>query len=122
VIPLFVFGALATGGERAALLGSRRRRSASVAGQLWVLPGGGPVLLAASGERVDGELVEGVDPRLLGLLDHLEGTPEGLVRRELVEVRVGLRAERAWTWLTDAARARTGRRWGGGRWRATTRR
>lgn len=116
MIPLFVFGPLRTGGGREQLLGDRRRRVGTVSGELWVLPGGAPVLVPGGGDRVVGELVDGVDLRLLGVLDHLEGVDDGVVRREVVDVRVGLRTERAWSWVATPARARAGRRWSGSRW------
>lgn len=113
---LFVFGPLRHGGADAAWLAGLPRRAGSVAGELWVLPGGAPVLVPSPRGRVIGELVEGVPPRVLGLLDHLEGVPDGVVTRVRTDVRIGLRSEPAWVWVCDAARARSGRRHPGSRW------
>jgi gamma-glutamylcyclotransferase (GGCT)/AIG2-like uncharacterized protein YtfP len=121
-LPLFVYGTLASGGERAGLLGGLGRRAASVRGTLYDLPAGYPALVLAGTGRVHGELVEPPDAALLGVLDAYEGVAEGLYDRVVVDVRVGLRTERAWAWVLDEARARNGRIVRGGRWRAPRRR
>ncbi len=108
---LFVYGAARTD----PLLAGRPRRGATVAGELWSLPGRAPVLVPGPGARVEGELVEGVDARLLDLLDHLAGVRDGAVARAWVDARVGLRTARACTWVADPSRARVGRRVLGGR-------
>jgi gamma-glutamylcyclotransferase (GGCT)/AIG2-like uncharacterized protein YtfP len=113
---LFVFGALRTGGGSDHLLAGFSRRVGTVAGELWVLPGGAPVLVRQGTGRVVGELVEGIPLPLLSLLDHLEGVRDGVVRRERVEVRIGLRNAPAWVWVAEAGRARAGRRHAGPRW------
>lgn len=98
---LFVYGTLMRRSERGNLLGDLRRRPARVLGALFDLPAGYPAL--TSGQRtVFGELVEGVDDRLLDILDRYEGVDEGLYERRLVEVRVDTERRNAWTyWMAD---------------------
>jgi gamma-glutamylcyclotransferase (GGCT)/AIG2-like uncharacterized protein YtfP len=119
---LFVYGTLMSGAERAALLQGLGRRPATVRGTLYDLPAGYPALVLVGSGRVHGELVDAPDVRLLGVLDTYEGVADGLYDRVAVDVTVGLRTERAWTYVLDVARARNGRIVAGGRWRAPRRR
>ena len=121
-LPLFVYGTLMTGGERAELLRGLERRIGSVRGTLFDLPAGYPALVLDGTGRVHGEVVEAPDARLLALLDLYEGVADGLYDRVSVDAKVGLRTERAWTYVLDAARARNGRIVRGGRWRSPRRR
>lgn len=119
--PVFAHGTTLAGQPDGALLPGPRR-AASVQGQLWAMPSGRSALVVDGSGAVRGELVGPVPDRVLGLLDLVEGVAEGHTRRELVDVLVGLRRERAWVWVTEPARARMGRRLPDGRWRATRRR
>jgi gamma-glutamylcyclotransferase (GGCT)/AIG2-like uncharacterized protein YtfP len=122
-LPLFVFGRFADGDADAVLLGPVRRTSARARGQLWVLRSGYPALVVGPSGDVWGELCEPPLPeRILALLDDYEGVGQGLCAREPVEVRIGLRTHLAWTWVTEAARARAGRLVPTGRWRGVVRR
>lgn len=127
-LPLFVYGTLLPTEPQGALLGPLSRRPAAVRGALYAMPAGYPALVLAGEpghEHVDfvyGEIVDPPDDRLLDLLDRYEGVDEGLYDRVTCEVRVGLRSERAWVYVMDAARARTGRRVARGRWRTVQRR
>jgi gamma-glutamylcyclotransferase (GGCT)/AIG2-like uncharacterized protein YtfP len=120
--PLFVYGTLKTGEDQAALLGALPRRRAWTRGSLWALPAGYPALVPGGDGRVEGELVDPPDERLLGLLDGYEGVDEGLFERVVVPVVVGLRSFEAWAYTLDEARAKAGRRIASGRWRALRRR
>ncbi|MCB9689170.1 MAG: gamma-glutamylcyclotransferase [Alphaproteobacteria bacterium] len=119
--PVFVHGTTLSDQPDAVLLPGARR-TAAVEGQLWAMPSGRSALVLEPGRKVEGELVDPVPDRVLGMLDLMEGVGEGQTRRELVDVVVGLRRERAWTWVTEAARARVGRRVPDGRWRPVRRR
>jgi gamma-glutamylcyclotransferase (GGCT)/AIG2-like uncharacterized protein YtfP len=121
-LPLFVYGTLMSGHDRAALLGALRRRPASVRGQLYQLAAGYPALVQNEDGWVHGELVDPPPPRVLGLLDAYEGVDEGLYQRVQCEVRIGLRAERGWAYVMAAARAHRGRLVRGGRWQPLRRR
>ncbi|MEQ1572535.1 MAG: gamma-glutamylcyclotransferase family protein [Myxococcota bacterium] len=117
--PLFVYDA---GGPTAGLLGKLPRRQATARGTLYALPAGYPALVLLGDDRVHGELVDGVDHRLLGLLDAYGGVHEGLYSRVTIDVHYGLRSAAAWAYVLDAARARAGRRLPGGRWVSPVRR
>lgn len=119
---LFVYGTLRSGERQAGLLGDRRRRPARVRGRLYRLDAGYPALVAADGGWVEGELIDDVDDRLLGLLDHYEGVAEGLFRRERVTVTLGLRTERAWTYVMSHPERRGGVLIPSGRWHNLRRR
>jgi gamma-glutamylcyclotransferase (GGCT)/AIG2-like uncharacterized protein YtfP len=121
-LPMFVYGTLMSGGDRAELLRGLARRVATVRGTLYDLPAGYPALVLDGGGRVHGELVDPPDARLLGVLDAYEGVAEGLYDRVAVDAKVGLRTMRAWTYVLDAPRARNGRIVRGGRWQAPRRR
>lgn len=107
-----------SGCERAELLRGLERRAATVRGTLYDLPAGYPALVLTGAGRVHGELVDPPDARLLGVLDVYEGVSEGLYDRIAVDVKVGLRTMRAWTYALDGHRARSGRLIPDGRWRA----
>jgi len=121
-VKLFVYGTLQRGQPQGALLAPCRRVPASTRGVLWGLPAGYPALVPEGSEPVHGELVEPVDERLLGLLDHYEGVAEGLYRRVEIEVDVGLRRHVAWAYVMDHPEDRGGRRIPDGRWRGVVRR
>lgn len=112
---LFVYGTLMRGAAQAGLLGRSKRSPATTRGSLWDLPAGYPALSAGT-DLVHGELVELDDARVLHVLDTYEGVPEGLYTRTEVDVLVGLRSERAWTYMMSDPRARGGRRLPDGRW------
>ena len=120
--PLFVYGTLRSGEPQAALLGDLTRRRAWTRGTLWALPAGYPALVPGDEGRVEGELVDAPDERVLTLLDAYEGVDEGLFERVPVGVFVGLRSFEAWAYTLDAARAKAGRRIPSGRWFAIRRR
>jgi len=118
---VFVYGTLMEGQSQEGLLSGLERTAATTRGSLWDLPAGYPAL-ASGHDVVHGELVAGVEPRRLVLLDAYEGVDEGLYKRVEIEVQVGLRAEAAWAWLMDDPRSRGGRRLRSGRWHPTRRR
>lgn len=122
---LFVYGTLMAGEPQGGLLKRFAREEASVPGRLYRLPQGYPALQPAQvgqGSRVFGELVRGVDPRLIPVLDQYEGVAEGLYRRIRVDVTSGLRTWPAWAWVMDDPPARGGVRIPKGRWRGAIRR
>jgi len=119
---LFVYGTLQSGQPQGALLAACSRVPASTRGQLYALPAGYPALVPGGTDQVFGQLVEPVDERLLGVLDHYEGVAEGLYRRVEVEVDVGLRRQVAWTYVMDHPESRGGLRLPDGRWRGVVRR
>ncbi|MCB9691782.1 MAG: gamma-glutamylcyclotransferase [Alphaproteobacteria bacterium] len=92
---LFVYGTLLRGAPQGALLAHLPRTDARVAGRLFRMPAGYPALVLLPDDHpergfVHGELVSGVDPRLLVLLDRYEGVDEGLYVRREADVLVGL--------------------------------
>jgi len=112
-----VYGTLTSSGPQGALLSHLRREPARIRGELWALPAGYPALvLRSTSSFVHGELVAPPGDRILDLLDLYEGVAEGLYVRQVVDVLVGLKAEPAWAYVMDAARARTGVRLPDGRW------
>ncbi|MEZ4238513.1 MAG: gamma-glutamylcyclotransferase family protein [Myxococcota bacterium] len=121
-LPLFVYGTLMAGQAQAGLLGALGRRAAQVRGALYRLPAGYPALVADDAGWVHGELVDPPSAPVLALLDTYEGVDEGLYRRIVCDVRVGLRTQPAWAYVMDAAQARRGRRVEDGRWRPVRRR
>jgi gamma-glutamylcyclotransferase (GGCT)/AIG2-like uncharacterized protein YtfP len=121
-LPLFVYGTLSSSGAEGALLSHLPRTPARVRGELWALPAGYPALvLSDTASFVHGELVAPPDERTLDLLDLYEGVAEGLYRRRVIDVVVGLKREPAWSYVMDAARARTGTRLPEGRWHGVRR-
>jgi gamma-glutamylcyclotransferase (GGCT)/AIG2-like uncharacterized protein YtfP len=114
-----VYGTLTGGGSEGALLAHLPRVAARTRGQLWSLPAGYPalVLSPSSSSFVHGELVSPPGDRVLALLDLYEGVADGLYTRVVIDVLVGLRAEAAFAYVMEAARARTGVPLPGGRWR-----
>jgi len=120
---VFVYGTLRADGSHGGLLARHEHLPARVRGHLYDLPAGYPALVADEAAGwVHGELIRAVDPRLLGLLDHYEGVDEGLYRRVVLRVHLGLRAESAWTWVMDHPERRGGRPVASGRWRPARRR
>ncbi len=119
--PLFVYGTLQSGEERHGLVAGLARRPARTRGRLYHLPAGYPGLLLDGDGTVHGELLDPPDDRLLGLLDQVEGVDEGLFRRVLRPVSVGLRPYRAWVYelctLPRGARLVADGRWRTRRWR-----
>lgn len=118
-LPLFVYGTLRSGEPQSSLLGNLGRRPAWIKGVLYALPAGYPAVVVGGDNRVQGELVDAPDERLLALLDRYEGVSEGLYTRVSCEIHLGLRAARGWVYVMDLARARTGRIVPDGRWRRT---
>jgi len=90
-------------------------------GSLWELAAGTPAMAPGSG-WIYGILVTLPDPRALAVLDRTFGVLEGSAARKKVDVRVGLRSERAWAWWTENPRARGGRVLADGHWRPVRRR
>lgn len=117
-LPLFVYGTLRSDASEGAMLGDRRRESATVRGQLFVMPAGYPAVSLAGNDVVHGELVFGVDEGILSVLDLYEGTNEGLYRRVEVTCTSGLRAVRAVAYVMDDPKRIGGRYLPKGRWRA----
>ncbi|MBX2800042.1 MAG: gamma-glutamylcyclotransferase [Myxococcales bacterium] len=113
---LFVYGTLMHGGSQAGLLGRALRTPATTVGSLWHLPAGYPAL-SDGDDVVHGELVVLPDARMLDVLDAYEGIDEGLYVRVKVDVRVGLRSERAWAYRMANPRLRGGRRTRDGRYK-----
>ena len=123
-VDVFVYGTLMAGEPQGGLLKRFPREEASLSGRLYRLPQGYPALQlgGAAGERVYGELVRQVDPRMLPVLDQYEGVAEGLYRRVQVDVNAGLRAWPAWAWVMDDPLRRGGVHIPTGRWRGAIRR
>ncbi len=119
---LFVYGTLLGGAPQGALLAGRHRAKASVRGTLYALPAGYPALVLRGEGEVHGELIEGLDARLMALLDQYEGVAEGLYQRVQLDVDVGLHRERAWAYVMRAPERRGGREIPDGRWRSVIRR
>ncbi len=115
---LFVYGTLREGQTMSGLLARRPRSPARVRGALWDLPAGYPALVPdPDAGWVHGELIGALEPAVLGLIDHYEGVHEGLYRRVLVDVHLGLRTERAWAYVMEHPERLGGRRVSSGRWR-----
>lgn len=119
---LFVYGTLMGGAPQGALLAGRHRVKATVRGSLFALPAGYPALRPGGDGVVHGELVEGVDERVLALVDRYEGLDEGLYERIELDVDVGLKRERAWVYVMRHPERRGGRRVPDGRWKWVVRR
>lgn len=122
ILPLFVYGTLMSGNTQAAMLGRATRAASRVRGRLWSLPAGYPALEPIGEAWVHGELVTGVPPGQLAVLDAYEGVGEGLYRRVVIDAHVGLRTVAAWAWVMDRPQLRGGRAIPGGRWRSIRRR
>lgn len=114
---LFVYGTLLSDEPRAAMVRARARHPAKTRGRLFRLPAGYPALVAGGEDWVHGELVEIDDPRLLTLLDHYEGTDEGLFCRVQLPVVLGLRSQLAWAYVMDHPERLGGEYIASGRWR-----
>lgn len=124
---LFVYGTQLSAHEQGGYLARVPRAPAWVDGRLYDLPAGYPALVVdvGAGEerlRVWGELAGPVDEPVLALLDLCEGVGQGLFERRTIEVHCGPRAQRAWAYVMDPARARAGRLLAHGRWRPVRRR
>ena len=99
---VFLYARTDDGGTRDGLLARCPRQPAQVSGRLWRLPGGRLVLDLEGEGEVGGTLVGPVPEAALGLLDLLEGVPEGRIRRVDVHVRARGRMVPAWTWVAVA--------------------
>jgi gamma-glutamylcyclotransferase (GGCT)/AIG2-like uncharacterized protein YtfP len=121
-VKLFVYGTLMGGAPQGSLLAGKTRTRASVRGTLYALPAGYPALVLVGDGEVHGELVDEVDERVLSLIDQYEGVDEGLYERVEVDVDVGLRRHRAYTYVMRAPERRGGRVVADGRWRWVVRR
>jgi len=114
---LFVYGTLMSGHSRAGMVPTSARQPAKTRGRLFRLPAGYPALVTGGEAWVYGEIVEIDDARLLALLDHYEGTDEGLFRRVRLPVVLGLRSQVAWTYVMDHPERLGGVPIESGRWR-----
>jgi gamma-glutamylcyclotransferase (GGCT)/AIG2-like uncharacterized protein YtfP len=121
-VNLFVYGTLMGGAPQGALLAGLRRSPATVRGRLYAMPAGYPALVLGGAARVSGELVQGVDPNRLVVLDRYEGVDDGLYERVQVEVDVGLERVSAEAYVMDHPERRGGRLVADGRWRRVARR
>lgn len=119
--PLFVYGTLMRGGERAGLAGRGRRGAAWIHGTLYDLPAGYPAITLGGEGRVHGEWCDPVSDTQLRLLDLYEGVDEGLYRRVLTDVHTRTATFRAWVWVMEDPLAHGGRAIPSGRWRAVRR-
>lgn len=119
---LFVYGTLRSEESQSVLLAGLARKKATVLGSLWDLPAGYPALCLMGEETVHGELVEGVNPTQLQIIDAYEGVAEGLFRRVRIPVDWGLQRTEAWVYVMDSPHHHGGRPLTSGRWRRTRRR
>lgn len=118
---LFVYGTLMQGQDQEGLLSGLERTAATTRGTLWDLPAGYPALGPGS-DRVHGELVAGIEPGRLAVLDDYEGVAQGLYQRVEIEVTVGLKAHVAWAYVMEDPRRQGGRRILTGQWQPRRRR
>jgi gamma-glutamylcyclotransferase (GGCT)/AIG2-like uncharacterized protein YtfP len=108
-LPLFVYGSLRDPAVRARLLGPRGDLSTCTAvlrGHVRMLvPGFGYpfVVLATPDDRVDGDLLLGLQPADLAVLDEYEDVDDGLYRREVVTVETPDGDRTAWVYLKGPA-------------------
>ena len=103
---LFVYGTLLEGGSNAGLLAGLPRKTASIAGRLWMAPAGYPALVVGPGATIAGELVE-VDAARLAVLDVLEGVPNLYTRaKHDVQSKGGTISAFVYTVTEQEARAR----------------
>lgn len=114
---IFVYGTLKRGGANHSFLAAQRfvAEGSTIAGFVLHELDGYPGMVRDPGDQegVTGEIWD-VDSVCLAALDHLEGTAEGLYRRE----RIPLRAPHA-SWCVEAyvyAQSVSGRRRVGGTW------
>ena len=123
--PLFVYGSLMRGQQADGYLADRRIVQATTLGRLYRVPAGYPALVAdRSGQPIFGELVLDPTPGLFTVLDLYEGVPNGLYRRELVQVKrlddgastspgqqqaLFARTLRAWAYVVSDSQARARR-------------
>lgn len=105
---LFVYGTLLTGQSAGGMLGGMARRPAVMAGRLWLLPAGYPVLVDDDPEPlpIHGELVALSSQGVLLVVDLYEGGPDSLYHRSEATARVEGRAIPAWVYRTSSAEAR----------------
>jgi len=116
MIDLFVYGTLMRGRPQGGLLRRFEHVKATAIGRLWRLPAGYPALELGPFGSVHGELVRQVDPRVVSLLDQVEGVDQGLYRRVGIDVVNGLRTFRAEGWVMDQPQRRGGIEIPTGRW------
>ncbi|MEZ4321183.1 MAG: gamma-glutamylcyclotransferase family protein [Myxococcota bacterium] len=119
---VFVYGTLMRGFPQGAMLKRFPHVAATTAGRIYRLPAGYPALRVGADGTVHGELVRGVDDRVLRLLDQYEGVDEGLYTREPIEVVSGLRQFAAEAWVMSDPEARGGVWIPTGRWSGAIRR
>ena len=102
---VFVYGTLKRGGELHAELKSQKARfvaAGKIKGRLFRIRGESypGALPSASREYIQGEVYELEDPGpALRRLDDVEGCDEGLFMRKLVDVWLGSRKVKAWTYF-----------------------
>jgi gamma-glutamylcyclotransferase (GGCT)/AIG2-like uncharacterized protein YtfP len=108
-LPLFIYGSLRDPGVRARLLGPRDDLStcrATLRGHARMLvPGFGyPFVVPASpGDRVDGDMLLGLQPADYVVLDAYEDVDDGLYRRDVVTVEAADGEREAWVYLKGPA-------------------
>lgn len=119
---VFVYGTLMKGHVQGGLLTRYPRQAATTTGRLYRLPAGYPALQRGADGRVQGELVRGVDARVLSLLDQYEGVDEGLYERVEIDVVCSLRTFAAQAWVMSDPESRGGIWIRSGRWAAAIRR
>jgi len=119
---LFVYGTSLRGQPQGGLLARYKRIPATVRGRIYQLKEGFPALTLTGDAVVYGELVVGVDLRLLRLLDRAEGVEQGLFARVPVDVAIGLRRQNAEAYVMTDPQKRGGRAIQSGRWRGSVRR
>jgi gamma-glutamylcyclotransferase (GGCT)/AIG2-like uncharacterized protein YtfP len=113
---LFVYGTLLKGERMDGLLANRDRQLARVRGQIFRLAAGYPAMKLGGETFVHGEIVQGVDERMLGLLDQYEGVDQGLYKRVEVTALIGLERVTAWAWVMDDPYLKGGKLIESGRW------
>jgi gamma-glutamylcyclotransferase (GGCT)/AIG2-like uncharacterized protein YtfP len=100
---LFVYGTLLSGQSAGGMLGGMPRRPAVMAGRLWLLPAGYPVLVDDDPEPLPlrGELVELSSQGVLMVVDLYEGGADSLYHRAEATARVEGRAIQAWVYRSS---------------------
>lgn len=119
---LFVYGTLLRGAPQGAFLAHLPRTDAWMAGTMFRMPAGYPAVIPSREGRVFGELVSGIDDRMIVLLDRYEGVHEGLYVRQKLDVLVGLLRRPAFVYVGVEPERHGGKRVESGRWRQAVRR